>query len=197
MHTILFYIICIISFSISARFSLLFFFLFIYKRYLYLFILVSIHRFAFPVLGFSFNILPLLFVYWSTWCFQRRSILIFTLVYANWKMQQFARVQGTQIWIYKWYVTNGKRENIVYKILDCFLKQGNKSFINVATNVVRRSTKRWKILIFWSVNFFIYVSQTLCWMSAPNMWLIIPWKMWLIMCGVLLSPLLPPPSSKK
>ncbi|XP_042480119.1 GDP-mannose transporter GONST2-like isoform X2 [Macadamia integrifolia] len=39
-------------------------------------------------------------------------------------------------------VTIGKRENIVYKILDGFLKQGNKSFINVATNVVRRATKR-------------------------------------------------------
>ncbi|KAJ4971956.1 hypothetical protein NE237_005055 [Protea cynaroides] len=39
-------------------------------------------------------------------------------------------------------VTNGKRENIVYKILDGFLKQRNKSFINVATNVVRRATKR-------------------------------------------------------
>ncbi|KAF8397320.1 hypothetical protein HHK36_016233 [Tetracentron sinense] len=32
------------------------------------------------------------------------------------------------------------RENIMYKIIDGFLKQGNRSFLNIATNVVRRAT---------------------------------------------------------
>ncbi|KAF9598798.1 hypothetical protein IFM89_031466 [Coptis chinensis] len=37
-------------------------------------------------------------------------------------------------------VTFGKRSNLVYKILDSILKQGNRSFINIATNAVRSVT---------------------------------------------------------
>ncbi|XP_010256609.1 PREDICTED: GDP-mannose transporter GONST1 [Nelumbo nucifera] len=37
-------------------------------------------------------------------------------------------------------ITFGDRDSIVYKIFDGFLKHGNRSFINIATNVVRRAT---------------------------------------------------------
>lgn len=34
----------------------------------------------------------------------------------------------------------GKGDNMVYKILHSFIKQGNNRFINIATNAVRRAT---------------------------------------------------------
>ncbi|KAL5710392.1 GDP-mannose transporter gonst2 [Ranunculus cassubicifolius] len=36
--------------------------------------------------------------------------------------------------------TNGDRGSLVYKILDGFLKKGNRSFINIATDAVRSAT---------------------------------------------------------